>query len=265
MSTKLGAAVIQQIEKANQISKRITFCDNCFALASELPQPLKRCTGCQSLSYCSKECQKQHWSNHKPFCHLVQGKGAPNSFLTHVGSKKGEECVVNMVIDSYRIRVHHDHLYRQDDHGIYYQGKRLPEGNTFANGDVYADFQNYLDHAEAVKILPEWWDFYKRMECLGKAVDREANKQNIFEPIEEDGLMNRYNGDRQIRSTLILLAELVVGYEGKGPPKDGEWISRFKSYVNTPEVKERIEKASVASLQAMYAKYGRDFPRVHSM
>jgi hypothetical protein len=170
-----------------------------------------------------------------------------------------------MVTDSYRIRVQHDHLYRGEDHGIYYQGKRLPEGNVFANDDVYADFQNYLDHAEVAKVLPEWWDFYKRMECQGKAVDRKANGQNIFEPIEEDRLMDRYNGDRQIRSTLIILAELVVGYEGKRPPKDGDWISRFKSYVNTPEVKERIQKASVHSLQDMHAEYGRDFPRVDNM
>jgi hypothetical protein len=72
--------------------------------------------------------------------------------------------------------------------------------------------------------------------------------------------MHCYDGDRQIRSTLIILAELVVGYEGKGPPQDEEWINRFKGYINTPEVKERIEKASVDALQAMYARHGRDFP-----
>ena len=212
------------------------------------------------MSYCSKECQKKHWSYHKPFCHLVQGKGAPNSFLTHVGSERGEERVFDMVIDSYRIRVQHDHLYSCEDHGIYYQGKHLPDGNVFANGDVYDDFQNYLDHAELAKVLPEWWDFYKRLECLGKAVDRKGNVQNIFPPIAEDCLMDRYNGDGQIRTTLIILAELVVGYEGRGPPKDEEWVSRFKSCVNAPEVRERIEKTSVDSLQVICAKYGRGSP-----
>jgi hypothetical protein len=251
MSTKLGAAVIQQIVKANQITEKTTFCDNCFALASELPTLLKRCSGCQCVSYCSKECQKKHWSRHKPFCYLVQGKGAPNSFLTQVGSKKAEDGVFDMVIDSYRIRVQHDHLYRQEDHGIIYQGKQLPEGNVFANGDVYADFQNYLDCAEVARILPEWWDFYKRMECLGRAVDRNGNDQNIFVPIQEDTLVDRYNGDRQIKTTLIILAELVVGYEGKGPPKDGEWISRFKSSIDTPEMKEKIKKITTDSLQVM--------------
>ena len=168
--------------------------------------------------------------------------------------------MVDMIIDSYRLRVEHDHLYRQENHGVYYQGKSLPDGNVFANGDVYADFQRYLDYSELAKVLPEWWDFYKRIECLAKAVDREGNEQNVFTRIEEDVLTSRYNGDRQIRTTLVLLAELVVGYEGRGPPEDTEWISRFKSYMNKPEVKAATEEASVAALRAMYAKHGRDWP-----
>ena len=260
MTTKLGTAVVLQIEKANQIAQKITFCDKCFASASELPNNLRLCTGCRCLSYCSKECQTKHWPEHKPFCGLIQGKGAPNSFLSHIGSSKGEGCVIEMLVDSYRIRVEHDHLYRQENHGFYYEGKQLPAGNLFANGDVYADFQNYLDCAERSGILPEWWDFYKRVECLAQAVDRKGNEQNVFTSIEEDKLMYRYGGDRQNRTNIIILAELVVGYEGKGPPENGEWISRFKSYANTPEVKEKLKKASGAGLKDMYAKHGRDFP-----
>ena len=27
-----------------------------------------RCSGCKQISYCSQECQKQHWKSHKPEC-----------------------------------------------------------------------------------------------------------------------------------------------------------------------------------------------------
>ena len=260
MNTTLGAAVVLQVEKAKQILEKITFCDNCFARAWEIGVSLKRCVGCQCFSYCSKQCQRAHWPRHKRFCNLIQGKGAANAFLSSTASDKGEEFVFDLIIDSYRIRGEHDHLYRREDHGIYYRRGNLPDGNVFANGDVEADFQNYLDCAEDAKVLPVWWEFYKRMECLSKAVDRTGNPQNIFTRIDEDGLAERYSGDRQIRCTLILLAELVVGYEGKGAPKGATWINSFKQYVNEPETKKKLEEDSIKSLKAMYAKYGRDFP-----
>ncbi len=262
MNTTLGAAVVMQIEKARQIVEKIAFCDNCYARPWENSVPLRRCVGCQCFSYCSKECQRAHWPQHKRFCNLVQGKGTSNAFLFSTISDKNEELVFELIIDSYRIRVEHDHLYRREDHGIYFCGNKMPDGNIFANGDVEADFQNYLDCAEDAKVLPVWWDFYKRMECLTKAVDRRGNRQNVFTRIEEDDLTDLYNEDRQIRSTLIILAELMVGYEGKGPPKDATWISSFKQYVNEPAIKKKLEEDSVNALKAMYAKHGREFPPV---
>jgi hypothetical protein len=31
-------------------------------------QPLKACSRCHSVSYCSVECQRQDWKTHKPLC-----------------------------------------------------------------------------------------------------------------------------------------------------------------------------------------------------
>ena len=37
--------------------------------------PLKRCTGCYKISYCSKECQEEHWHKvHKRHCKYLSGK-----------------------------------------------------------------------------------------------------------------------------------------------------------------------------------------------
>jgi hypothetical protein len=33
-----------------------------------------KCTACQSINYCSVECQKVHWTLHKPACKLAKEK-----------------------------------------------------------------------------------------------------------------------------------------------------------------------------------------------
>ncbi|KAI0741325.1 hypothetical protein C8Q80DRAFT_128957 [Daedaleopsis nitida] len=47
-----------------------TRCHHCGAEEHSLPegQKLKRCTGCKTLVFCSKECQKASWSEHKLLC-----------------------------------------------------------------------------------------------------------------------------------------------------------------------------------------------------
>ena len=50
--------------------------------------PLKRCTGCWKLSYCSKECQAEHWKKvHRHHCRILSGR----SCLGGKGHNK-EDC-----------------------------------------------------------------------------------------------------------------------------------------------------------------------------
>jgi hypothetical protein len=72
----------------------------------------------------------KHWSKHKPFCHLAQGKGSKKNYLTSYESDE----VPRVLIDMYRIRTETDHTARQEDHGIYYSGN-LPDGLVWAKGD----------------------------------------------------------------------------------------------------------------------------------
>lgn len=44
-------------------------CHVCKAFGEELP--LKRCGSCRMISYCGKDHQKQHWSQHKDLCKVI--------------------------------------------------------------------------------------------------------------------------------------------------------------------------------------------------
>jgi hypothetical protein len=56
-----------------------TCCSNplCVDMGAEAALALKKCKQCQVASYCSVECQKQHWKQHKPVCvtHLPADRG----------------------------------------------------------------------------------------------------------------------------------------------------------------------------------------------
>ena len=67
----------------NPQKKKSLVCNNC--LTDTDPDKFKLCVSCKTVRYCSKECQKLHWREHKVLCNAI------NSFtnehcLKEVGS-----------------------------------------------------------------------------------------------------------------------------------------------------------------------------------
>jgi hypothetical protein len=52
-------------------------CARCHQTQDQLDEPMKRCTGCRSVLYCSRDCQKLTWKTHKSACHTIQAIEAP--------------------------------------------------------------------------------------------------------------------------------------------------------------------------------------------
>lgn len=48
-------------------------CASCGELPKE-GQTFARCSGCSILKYCTVECQRNHWAEHKAVCKLIQQK-----------------------------------------------------------------------------------------------------------------------------------------------------------------------------------------------
>ncbi|KAK4943025.1 hypothetical protein LTR10_017410 [Elasticomyces elasticus] len=247
-----GVSYVSRIEHEYLHSKKLSVCANCLALGFQ--KPLKRCNGCLLIDYCSKECQKAHWSRHKSFCHLVQGKGSENAYLSSVDRAE----VMRMIVDAYRLRVETDHLSREEDHGIYFPGKPI-DGLVWAKGDALDDFQQFLDLVEGSHILPKWWHSEDRMECLLLAVEKD-DPESIFKPLNQAELPTRYGGDMSIRVALSILAEMVVGYDGKGPAKDDTWFQEFQEFLDLhPGERARLIKGSIEMAEQVLKEHGNQF------
>ncbi|KAK5082234.1 hypothetical protein LTR05_007378 [Lithohypha guttulata] len=178
---------------------------------------------------------------------MVQGKGAKNAYLSRL---KTPEEVFKILIDSYRLRVVLDHSHRQEDHGIYYDpAKPFPEGLVWVKGDANADFQRYLDLVEESSVLPEWWRFENRMECLAEAVD-DKNEDSILRTIDQEQLVTKYEGNMAIRNVLLIIAELVVGYDGKGRAKDDKWYQDFQEHLDLhPAERARLIEGTIEAVK----------------
>ena len=83
-------------------------CNSCWVEIED--KSVKQCAKCNSVIYCGKECQRQHWNNHKAICNAIstlKKKEAENceracSFPSHLSPMKesklasiiGKQCLV---------------------------------------------------------------------------------------------------------------------------------------------------------------------------
>jgi hypothetical protein len=127
------------------------------------------------------------------------------------------------------------------------------------NGAAIDDFQRFLDLLEGSKILPKWWTFEDRMQTLALAIDKN-DPESIFKPINQTELPQRYGGDMAIRQALAILAEMCVGYDGKGPAKDDTWYQEFQEFLDLhPEERARLIKGSIDMVDTVLKEHGEEF------
>lgn len=65
-SKKELAAVMESLTVNDGIGDRM--CYGCYRTRGELKASLKKCSACGKAWYCSTECQKKHWPQHKVVC-----------------------------------------------------------------------------------------------------------------------------------------------------------------------------------------------------
>lgn len=65
--------ILQKLGMADSPVRSYFNINRCFVCnVSTVETTLKRCGACKMISYCGEAHQKQHWSNHKKFCKVLQ-------------------------------------------------------------------------------------------------------------------------------------------------------------------------------------------------
>lgn len=195
-----------------------------FQFQAELPQSLKRCAGCQTTFYCSRECQKQDWKQHKRVCASQASShqpspstsgppaGAHNPGFNAVNSVLGlsnddylhklpEKDVFIQLIDCFRMRMEDEYVYGGNNFGVYGDDSPVPL------------FKEFLDLAEKRdKLLPSWWNKKKRQECERLADNQSDRYQwaDIHSAVEKSDIIEHY-GDGMMPMKLRVLGEKIYG------------------------------------------------------
>lgn len=182
---------------------------------------LKRCAKCSSESYCSRECQKADWKNHKKVCGK-QGSSASASTSTRGSPPKGldqpipdpftrldrgtylhdrpEKDVYKLLIDTYRLRV--EDMYRLE-------GEVEQDSLYSGASDGLAGFRKFLRKVSTRKgLLPSWWTLEKQKEC--EEFGMTSSEPSLKTGVEKADIIEHY-GDSQFPMQLRMLGEAIWG------------------------------------------------------
>ena len=214
-----------------------TKCDGCGKDEVELGKTLKQCAKCGSARYCSRECQKTDWKEHKKVCSSNAGSRAANAAPSasnntsadrpgparegqrHSSSNQNLDTFVEkpftklhtktwlhdrsekdgfkLLIDSYRMRMEDMYKFGEPEADSLYSG--APNGQK--------GFRRFLRLAEAKpNLLSAWWSPSKNAECMefGK-----TDNQHGLEFVIEKSDIVEYYGNNDMPMQLRMFAEQV--------------------------------------------------------
>lgn len=117
------------------------------------------------------------------------------SYFKHLGS---ESETFTRLIDCFRLRCEDDYVHGAHYHRIYGEG---------APGPVFLDF---LVKAKTAKMLPDWWNADKEIECMSRALNGTVGWANIYGAVEKSDIIEHY-GDALMPMTLRMAAERIYG------------------------------------------------------
>ncbi|KAJ3466911.1 hypothetical protein MRS44_004475 [Fusarium solani] len=213
----------------------MTGCNNCHR--GEPDVRLLTCRSCLSAQYCSQECQRSDWPNHRGPCRSINpipgvsqssaaswiqgllgeelsgayGPSPPKGLDSGISSpftrlqngtflhNRSERDVYRILIDSFRFRM--EEQCQHDGQAV--------EGTIYDDlDDSLPAFKQYLETAASRRnLLPPWWTPQKQRECEAFGMTG-TDFQDLHMALEQFSATWHY-ADSRFPSQLRMLAEAV--------------------------------------------------------
>jgi splicing suppressor protein 51 len=188
---------------------------------------LKRCSKCSVTQYCSHDCQKTDWKNHKKTCgkQPATGQSGTTTATAPEGPPPGltqaivrpftrldngtwlhdrpESDVYTLLIDAYRMRI-------EDDYSI--DGDAAADSIYGGQKDSRVGFAHFLTRIEKKKraLLPAWWSEAHKKKCIDFGL-RDANGWSSLEAAVEKADINEHYGNSQFAMQLRMFPRPCTG------------------------------------------------------
>lgn len=202
-----------------------TACSACAKEATNIIT-LKCCAKCKSEWYCSRECQKADWKNHKQACRIKasqrfsstestassNNRAPPKGLAATINNpfhqldgktwlhSRPEKDVYKLLIDAYRLRMEDQYNFEGDaDMDSVYGG--APDSRD--------GFRRFLRVAESRRgLLPSWWSSEKAAEC--EATGMRGGWSSLASMAKKGDIVDHY-GDPTMPMQLRMLGEQIYG------------------------------------------------------
>ncbi|KAK2764430.1 hypothetical protein FQN54_009124 [Arachnomyces sp. PD_36] len=204
-------------------------CSKCEKPKSELDGGLKRCAKCKTAYYCSRDCQKADWKDHKKTCGPTPGSA--NNTNANTTNARQQSKVLSVTIDKPFHKLDsktwlHDRP-EEDVYKLLVDTYRMKVEDTYAlEGEVFSDsiyggardggrrgFRRFLKRVESKPgLLPSWWSPEKANACVRYGTNSN-NWSDLACAAEKSDIIEHY-GERMMPMQLRMFGEQVYG---RGP------------------------------------------------